>query len=232
MSLSRRDLVIGAACLAGAGAAYAMTPHKRVTLLQKGKLDGILPRKFEGWASRDVSDLVAPKEEDSLSAKLYQETIERTYQHPAEPAEVMMLMAHGDTQSNELQLHRPEVCYPFFGYAITNSSVSSLKLDAGVTLPVRRLTAEASGRREHIIYWTRLGEYLPLDGAQQRYDRLKTAIDGYVADGLLARFSAIGDDAGKTMAILERFIPAMLRSVPAASRIGLIGTERARGMRA
>jgi EpsI family protein len=232
--IARRDLIIGASCLFGAGAAYVMTPRRHMSLLGHGKLDGLVPRAFGPWASRNVADLVAPKEENSLAAKLYDETIERVYDRatgaPGGGDEVMMLMAHGDTQDNELQLHRPEVCYPAFGYEVSNSAPIALRIADGVTLPARRLTATLPDRKEHIIYWSRLGEYLPTDGRQQRFFRLKTAIDGYVADGVLARFSTIGDDAGRAMAVLESFIPAMLQAVPAPGRSALIGTEHARAL--
>ena len=63
-----------------------------------------------------------PTASDSLAAKLYGETVGRIYTQASTGAEIMMLLAHGDTQSNDLQLHRPEVCYPAFGFAISNST--------------------------------------------------------------------------------------------------------------
>lgn len=229
--MNRRDIVFGGACLLGAGAAYAMTPRRRVTLMTHGSLANVVPRTFPGWISSDVGNLVAPKEEDSLSAQLYQETIERVYRNP-DGAQVMMLMAHGDTQSNELQLHRPEVCYPAFGYAIRQSRTTDVDLAPGVRLPARSLVAEAPNRRENILYWSRLGEFMPVNGGEQRMFRLKTAMDGYIADGLLARFSVLGADDVAALALLERFIAGLVRSVPAAQRRGLIGTRRAQAMAA
>jgi len=236
--IKRRDLLIGGSCLLGAGAGYLLTPRKRVSLLGKGKLDSLIPRKFGDWASRDVSDLVAPKDEDSLASKIYNEQIERIYvtgqagqlSNEAQPGEVMMLLAHGDTQSNELQLHRPEVCYPAFGYEVSRNAPFMLKVAPGVTVPARRLVASAPGRRENIIYWSRLGEYMPTDGGQQRMFRVRTALDGYVADGLLARFSAFGDDSAQAWTMLEGFISALVMAVPPEGRRGLLGTSRANAL--
>ena len=225
--IARRDLLIASACALAAGAAYALKPRKYLSLSGAEKVDDILPRTFGQWSSRDVSNLVAPKQEGDLTARLYGEVVERIYRHQPSGAEIMMLVAHGDTQTNDLQLHRPEVCYPAFGFEIAQNAPMQLQLPAGLTLPGRRLVAELPGRRESIVYWARLGEFMPVNGAEQRLDRLKTAMAGYVADGLLARFSAVGPDSAAVMARLEQFVPELVMAVAAAKRSVFIGTGRA-----
>jgi EpsI family protein len=174
--INRRDIVIGAACLGAAGVSYALVPRRRVSLLgPRQRIATIVPAAFGQWTSRNVSDLVAPKEEDSLASKLYGETVGRIYSDGSSGGEIMMLLAYGNTQSDDLQLHRPEICYPAFGFAITQSRVMRLPLGGGV-LPVRQLVADAPDRRETILYWSRLGEFLPLDKKQQQVDRLLTAM--------------------------------------------------------
>jgi EpsI family protein len=225
--IARRDLLIGAACVVAGGAAYALKPRRRVSLQGALKLEQIVPRTIAGWTSRDVSDLVAPKIEGSLASKLYGETVGRVYTHAATGADVMMLLAHGDTQSNDLQLHRPEVCYPFFGFEISGSQPFQLPLPGGAALPARRLVATAPERIENIIYWSRLGEYLPTDGREQRVDRFMTAIHGFVSDGLLARFSMVGEDHAAAFTLVTGFIQDLIRSVQPNLRLSLIGTQRA-----
>lgn len=230
--IGRRDLLIGAACAAAGAAAYALKPRRRVSLQGSAKLEQIIPRQFGDWTSRDVSDLVAPQTPDSLAAKLYGETVGRIYQQASTENEVMMLLAHGDTQNNELQLHRPEVCYPAFGFAISDSTPIQLPLPGGITVPARRLIATAPGRQENIVYWSRLGEFLPRDGAEQRIDRLTTAMSGYVYDGLLARFSMLGSDPATAFAVVEKLIAQLVQAVPVQQRVGLIGTRLASAMAA
>ena len=230
--IARRDLLIGAACLVGAGVAYELKPRRKVSLQGAAKLEQFVPRTFGEWTSRDVSDLVAPTTPDSLMAKLYEETVGRVYTHGSSHAEIMMLLAHGDTQSNDLQLHRPEVCYPAFGYAITNSQPIQLPLPGNVNLPARRLVASAPERQENIIYWSRLGEHFPINGEQQRLDRLSTAMHGFVADGLLARFSMLSADPRQAFNTTVGFIGDLVRTVPADKRLSLIGTQRAGEMAA
>src|SRR6185312_13118870 len=167
--IARRDLLIGVACCLRSGAAYALKPRRQTTLMGGDKkLNDILPRTLENWTSRDVSDLVAPETPDSLAARLYGETVGRIYRQQSTGDEVIMLMAHGDVENNELQLHRPEVCYPAFGFAITESAPLTLALSSSVTVPCRSLVAKSSDRQETILYWTRLGETFPTTVAEQR----------------------------------------------------------------
>jgi len=223
----RRAFLIGGACLGAAGAAYALTPRQHYTLVGDVTLSSLVPTRFGSWAGRDASDLVAPPAEGSLEARLYQETVERVYQHQTTGAEVMMLLAHGAAQTNSLQLHRPEVCYPAFGFRLSGSRVLAIPVTSRVTVPSRRLIADAPQRRESIVYWTRLGEYLPVDGSQQRIDRVKIAMHGLVADGVLSRFSMIGENAETNTAVLARFVSELLLAASHAGRRALIGSALA-----
>jgi EpsI family protein len=224
---SRRAFIIGGACLGAAGAAYALTPRRRYSLVGDVTLSSLVPISFGPWAGRDASDLVAPPSEGSLEARLYQETVERVYQHQATGAQVMMLLAHGAAQTNELQLHRPEVCYPAFGFRLSGSRVLEIPVTSRVAVPSRRLIADAPQRRESIVYWTRLGDYLPVDGSQQRVDRVKLAMQGLIADGVLSRVSMIGENAEANTAVLSRFVSDLLLAASDSGRRALIGSALA-----
>jgi EpsI family protein len=227
---SRRSLLIGGACLAAAGAAYALTPRRRYSLVGDATLSSLVPMSFGPWSGRDVSDLVAPPAEGSLEARLYQETVERIYRHETTGAEVMMLLAHGGAQTNDLQLHRPEVCYPAFGFRLSASGPFEVPLTQRLAVPSRHLIAQAGDRREAILYWTRLGEYLPVDGAEQRVDRVRLAMQGLVADGVLSRFSIIGQDAETNTGVLSGFASGLLRASSHAGRRALIGSALANAL--
>ena len=226
--MNRRDLLIGGACLAAAGAGYALKPRKRLVLLTDAKMADVLPLTFGGWSAENSDGLVQPKSEDSLAATLYSEMVGRIYHEASTGAAVMMLVAYGDTQSDLLQLHRPETCYPALGFNLVSSKAAKLPLPGGPALPIREVVAAAQGRQENIIYWTRMGEYLPDGGKEQRKVRLQNAMAGYVPDGVLIRFSVIGDDTGSAFAL----IPALLKAVPSAKRKALIGTELSKAMTA
>ena len=230
---NRRDLILGAACVLGAGAALALKPRRKVSLLPPGKkLADILPRSFGDWTSRDVSDLYAPETPDSLEARLYGETVGRFYSQRSTNIEIMMLVAHGDSQSNELQLHRPEVCYPAFGFSLVESLPIQLSIGKAVTLPGRRLIARSTQQQQSVIYWTRLGEYFPVGVTEQRLERLNTAMHRYIPDGLLARFSVAGTDTAPAFQTLKSFISELVMRVASDQRLVLVGTARARALSA
>lgn len=221
---------MGGGCLLAAGAAYGLKPRRDVSVLGERELNAIVPREFGAWTSQDVGGLIAPKIEGSLADRLYNEMVERVYVHSGTHAQIMVLMAHGQRNTDALQLHRPESCYPAFGFTLSSNQATEIPLASNVTIPARRLVAEAPGRRESIVYWSRLGEYLPVNSSEQRRDRLRTAMGGYIPDGLLARFSAIGPDAGSVLDTLEHFIPELIAATPAAGRDALIGTRRAKAL--
>ncbi len=226
----RREILMGAACVLGAGAAYALIPRKRVSLLGAKHVADIVPRTVGDWSSRDVSDLVAPKEEDSLASRLYGETVGRVYHQESTGANVMMLLAHGDTQSDDLQLHRPEICYPAFGYWIEKNHLVEVPLAAGAAVPARNLVAQAPDRRETILYWSRLGEYFPTDQRSQHLARTRTSMKGIIADGLLARFSVAGADPAEASATMQHFVIDLIKAVRPADRAALIGSDLAARM--
>lgn len=227
-SIGRRGLIVGVACAAAAAAANSLIPRRHLSLLGSAQLTDIVPAQLPKWAGRDVNNLVGAATEDDLAAKLYSQTVTRIYAHRDTGDEVMMLLAYGPTQSNELQLHRPEVCYPAFGFKIVRNDPATVPLAQGAVVPARDMVCDAGTRRENITYWTRLGEYLPNSGSQQRWDRVRTATQGVVADGVLARFSVIDAEPAASFVLLRQFIPDLIRATTAAGRAALLGTQIAK----
>lgn len=220
---------MGAACVVGAGAAHAMRPRRNVSLLGDRKLTDIVPATFGDWQSEDVGDPLAINGPGTLSAKLYNQLLVRTYRN-TEGRQLLVLLAYGGRQTDELQLHRPEICYPAFGFNLIRNEAVDVPVAPGVSVPARRLSAENSERAESIIYWSRMGEYLPRDGGQQRADRLRIAMQGIIPDGLLCRFSAAQAQDGSPWADIEAFLPAFLGAIKPDARRVLIGSKLANAM--
>jgi len=220
-------MLAGVLCLAAAGGAFALKPRRRASLLGGKKLADVTPRSIAGWTSQDVGDLTATSAPDSLVNRLYGELVQRVYQNQSSGDEIMMLLAHGDSQTNDLQVHRPEECYPAFGYELGQDRAIAIPIVAGVTIPARILLATAVGRSESVIYWVRMGESLPNTEQGQRVVRLRTAMEGLVADGLLARFSVASSDENAAQATIGSFVSALLAAVDAGTRPAFIGTARA-----
>lgn len=222
--MRRRDLLIAALGLAAAGAAEALRPRGKLVLLKGGTIGDGVPNTFGRWTAEGSDALVSPEQAGRLAKSLYSEMVERIYTDDTSGESVMLLAAYGDTQSDLLQLHRPESCYPAVGFNIESSVPAMLALTGGAKLPVRKVVATAKGRRENIIYWTRLGERLPLSAPEQRDARLQNAMEGFVGDGILVRCSAVGD-SGPSFHVLEKFIPNLISATNARVRPALVGTK-------
>ena len=230
--IGRRDLILGASGLFAAGAAYQLEPRRHISLLGERKMDSILPTAFGAWTSQSDEGLVKPLAEGSLAARLYSQSVSRLYSHANGRDAVMMLVAYGDNQSDLLQLHRPEACYPAVGFNLLYNAPWAVPLGHGAMLPSRRVTAERAERRENIVYWTRLGEYLPTDGTAQGRARLKTAMEGYIADGALFRYSMVGPEDAVAFQSLDRFVAELVNAVAPANRPALVGSALSRTLMA
>lgn len=228
---NRRDLLIGAGCFAAAGASLGLKPHKRMDLLGNAKLDALLPHSFGPWRAEDTGALIAPPREGSLEDKLYNQTVSRVFSRQ-DGAVVMMLIAYGNAQTDLLQLHRPEVCYPFFGFTVERSAPQTIPVAPGVAVPGRALTASSFNRTEQILYWTRVGDYLPQDGNQQLFARLKSQIAGWIVDGVLVRISSVTDNPAEGLAINLDFARQLIATLPDAALPPLLGTSFAKAFEA
>ena len=226
---TRRNILMAGACFGAGALAYGLKPRKRISLLGSAKMESIVPVTIPGWSAEVSEGMVKPKAE-GLAAELYSEVVQRTYHGVEDGADVMLLIAYGGIQSDLLQLHRPEVCYPALGFSIRSKSEGSLRLPGGAPLPVVRLVAVTGDRQENVVYWTRVGEELPTNNTDQRSVLLETSFKGLIPDGVLVRSSIVHNDADEAFAILDRFIPTMLAAIPAERRRALIGTNPAKVM--
>jgi EpsI family protein len=224
--LRRRDLVLGIPLLAAAGGAYALKPRKAMNLLGDRQMEDIVPLAFAGWEVTPSNAFVLPEaREGSLAATLYDQQLSRLYTGEGR-LPVMLVIAYGSTQSDLLQLHRPEVCYRAFGFEITRSE----RVDVAVgqaQVPMRALTARTNDRTEPILYWTRLGDMLPTSNQEQRIMRMQTELAGYVADGVLVRLSTVAEPDAEVFEQMEAFARELLLAIPPEARNALVGRPAA-----
>lgn len=228
--IARRDLILAGLGLGAAGLAQALIPRRRRRLLARDvTIAQAFPQDFGRWSAATAPGLVSPEQAGKLARTLYSEILQLIYYDRNTSAAVMLLAAYGDTQSDLLQLHRPEVCYPAVGFTLKSSEAARLQVAPKTILPVRRVVAAIEDRNENIVYWTRLGEALPQSEGAQRKARFDDAVEGFVSDGILVRCSAIGETEA-SFAVLDSFIPEMLQAVKANQRAALIGTRLAADM--
>lgn len=227
MRLDRRDLLAGLACAGGLGLAEWLRPRTPVVLMpQGGKLTNLVPQQLGPWSQGQEGDIVVPRTEGSLASRLYGDQLARIY-YRADQANLPMMLsiAYGSRQSDSLQLHRPEACYPAVGFAV--GPPRSLMLDLGVRqVPAVALTATVRDRIEDLVYWTRMGRRFPRNEAEQREMRFANAIEGLVPDGALVRASAIRTNPEvPVFGAVEAFLKALASSLGRDGRKVLLAAE-------
>jgi len=189
--LTRRNLLMGCAMLAVSGFAFARTPTRRFAAMSDKQFEALFPRAFGDWQSMPASELILPPESE-LANKLYEHILTRSYQNSAGDV-VMFLAAFSSAQIEDVQLHRPEVCYAVAGFKIAKNDPYELRFNDQFVVPARVVLADRPLRAETILYWTRVGDDFPAGWTQQRFAMVKANLEGYYPDGILIRASVIND---------------------------------------
>ena len=220
-SITRRSVLFGGLCVASFATAEMARPRTPLRFPPETTLGDAVPAEFGDWRSQYDPNLIVPPTEDSLTDRLYDDLLMRRYRYEVSGEEVFLLAAYGASQTDELQLHRPESCYPAVGLPITSRSPFRLRL-AARDIPAVALASSMPGRIEDIIYWSRIGGQFPRTASEQRSAKLDLALKGLIPDGILVRVSTIRRTETETAANLPNFLNQMLRSMSANAQAVLI----------
>lgn len=222
-SLSLKHLIIGLSMLAAAGLAYALTPRERIADQgPKINLETMIPKQFGQWKlDETVLPLIADPKQQALISKIYNQTLSRTYLNE-KGERVMLSIAYGGNQSDDMAVHKPEVCYPGQGFQILKNVRGNLETISG-SIPVKRLVASHGARNEPITYWITLGDEVPDGGVKWKLAQLKYGLTGKIPDGLLFRVSSIMQDDNAAYDLQGRFVNDLLQAIPREHRIKLAG---------
>lgn len=222
-TVTRRDLLAGGLLFSALGASEWLRPREAMNLLGDMDLEAILPMAFGQWSSQYDPSLVVPEREDSLASQLYNALVTRRYVHAETGSQLFFLAAYGANQTDALQLHRPESCYPAVGLPITAREETGLQLRSGQDIPTVELQAEGPGRVEDIVYWTRMGNAFPQSAGKQRSAKLDMAFQGVIPDGILVRASIIRQSEKANFDTVKVFLRDLIEAVEPAERPVLIG---------
>lgn len=127
-------------------------------------------------------------------------------------------------QTNALQLHRPESCYPSSGFAIGEQARSDLLLD-GKKVPVSWLEARRGRRVDRLLYWARVGQTFTGDIWEQRATMVRNALKGKLTDGVLIRLSVESPASEASDMRLEHFARLWVDALAADVRQLLLGAQ-------
>lgn len=211
--------------VASMAAVYLTPTHKIATDRENFVLEDIVPTTFDDWRMVDdgTKGIVNPQQE-SLINKLYNQTLSRSYVN-SNNERIMLVIAYGENQSDNTQLHYPEVCYPAQGFQITSNMPAVVKTEMG-NIKVKKLIATLSNRVEPIIYWTTIGNKVVRGSTETKLEKLKYGFNGSIADGLLFRVSTIDANPESAYKLEIDFINKLIANLPASSLAGVTGLNK------
>lgn len=220
--IDRRRVLLNGVLLAGGAAAIAVHPAMRETSEPGSSFPIKLPGAFGPWRPLPAERVVLPQA-DALSDAAYSQILAQAYSDGLGPA-IIVLVAYGPMQTNALQLHRPETCYPSSGFAIGEQARSDLLLD-GKKVPVSWLEARRGRRVDRLLYWARVGKTFTGDIWEQRATMVKNALAGKLTDGVLIRLSVESPASEASDMRLEHFARLWVDALAADVRQLLLGAQ-------
>lgn len=222
-----RSLVVMVLMLAAAAMAVLARPTQRLADAgPKVDLETLFPKTFADWRlDENVPVVLPPPDQQANLERIYSQVLARTYVNDA-GERVMLSVAYGGDQSDDMQVHRPEVCYPAQGFQVTGSKADRLEI-AGRSLAVTRLVTRHKTRHEPLTYWLVVGDKVPATRTQQKFTQLGYGLTGRIPDGMLVRASSIDTDSARGWALQDRFLRDMAAHLGPQSQARILGAPAA-----
>jgi EpsI family protein len=160
-------------------------------------LDSMVPSAVAQWKDSgegsilQVSTSVASANGEKSTDQPYDDLLSRTYRDGAGRI-IMLSIAYGKNQRQEIKVHRPELCYPAQGMPVegltpVDFGITSL---SGVPVTGMRMRAVLSdGSIELVSYWIRIGSVYSQSAWATRGEIIKQGLKGRTTDGILMRVS-------------------------------------------
>lgn len=223
MTRSLSILLSCVAMLAAALLAYVMTPHRLMARTQAVfDIEANVPYAFGGWAQLKGVQAVKPPQ-DGLEALIYNQEVSRAFVDK-EGHVVFLVIAYGESQSDRLQLHHPEVCYTAQGFRVTKPTTSKFQWSPDAPpIPLTRLVATREDRIEPISYWMRVGYDVANSNWARQGLKLQYGLRGWIPDGALFRVSTVGLQPELSFQVQDKFIRDLLNAVSPEARAFMIG---------
>ena len=185
-------------------------------------LEAMVPKQFGDWReeTQPVAQVVNPQTKQLLD-KLYSQILTRSYAS-ADGYRIMLSVAYGSDQRDELQAHKPEVCYPAQGFTLQSMQAGQLSTKFG-SIAATRLFTSLGQRREPVTYWFTVGDSAIQNKIQKRLVEFRYGLTGQIPDGLLFRVSSIDPDPVHAVQVQDQFVNELLEAVSPSERLLLSG---------
>ncbi|PZO20603.1 MAG: EpsI family protein [Burkholderiales bacterium] len=219
-------LMVASAALAAAIRPTASLADERPTI----DLATMVPSNFGGWKEQfNVAVQIVDPEQQATIDAIYTQTLTRNY-IDADGYRVMLSIAYGRNQSDNLQLHKPEVCYPAQGFKLEKLERVPLNL-LDQSISTTRMETHLGQRFEPVTYWTVVGDHITTTGIDKKLTEMRYGLRGRVPDGMLVRVSSIDRDSARAHRIQAEFAAAMVAAIAPEHRARFAGVSPTAALR-
>jgi EpsI family protein len=219
-----RQLAVGVVMIVAAGLAFVLIPRSRIADQRpKVNLEIMIPEYFGNWSlDKTITPVQVSPDVKSKLNEIYNQTLSRTYIDVA-GRRVMLSIAYGGNQTDNMAIHLPEGCYPAQGFHTLSKQTIRYNTGFGSIL-VNRLVEAKEGRVEPITYWVVIGDSVAL-GTGWKLQQLKYTLTGVIPDGLIFRVSSLGTDVAAEYKLQDEFIRSLLTASSTETKHRLIGMQ-------
>jgi EpsI family protein len=226
-----RFVTTGLLLLVASGLAYTLRPQP-VVGVRDVHLENQIPTAFGQW--REVRtglmqiDLAPRGENGEQEATLvypYDLTLTRVYQR-TDGQVVMLALAWGSKQRQEIKVHRPDLCYAGQGFQVVEQTSAPFELAPGTKVIATHMLTKGASRLEPVTFWIRTGDKITLSSWQSRLEILKEGLHGRVPDGILVRVSQalpLGASPESSYQVQESFLQELFSVADASGKRMLVG---------
>lgn len=223
----RQTAVLMTCLLVGAITARLLTPNA-VHVEAYPEFDQRLPSQVAQWTYTPsaMQQVAASTAKDTDLSQPYNEVSMRTYRDPQGHA-VMLTLAWGQRQRQEVKVHRPDLCYVAQGYKVISLSNKQTTGFSGVSHPVlvHHMLAQNAQSYEAVAYWMRIGSNFSEGALETRMHIIEEGLKGRIPDGILVRSSIRAntkEEAEAAFPLLDQFLLDLYGSTPSTLRPYLI----------
>lgn len=205
---------------------FVLQPRLVDTGIGQAQLDAMLPRQFGDWQMLDVQNNLVTMDNPQAASfeQPYDAQVMRTYRN-SQGEYMMLAVAYGRNQRQDIKIHRPEVCYSASGRQVQFVQPHGFTLTSAAGVPVtgkKMLTLnQGNNMHEAVSYWIRIGDTFSSSGWAQRWHILKEGVKGRRTDGVLVRFSqtlAPDADAQASFRLQDQFAQELYNALSPQGR--------------
>lgn len=164
----------------------------------KPNLSQLFPKQFGDWVQIDSPFVQMSLSSDPNSTdQPYDQQWTGAYRNTHGDV-LMVAAAYVHSQTQDIKLHQPEVCYTAQGFKVDTNSTDLVSMHKNVhnkrmafDVPVHRFSAHHHNRQEWVSYWMRTGPNYVNTGLGMRKAIFLEGLSGNTVDGFLLRVSSL-----------------------------------------